>query len=94
MKDFSKNTTDSDIRYYRQEIGELIEYAQTTRLVSWNDGLIFHEFIHALWRVFLKNENLTAKAMLIRSKLGDELALQLLAEEFNLRRNHFSNYRL
>lgn len=71
---------------YRDEVKKLLEKAYEQRLISWNDGLLFNEFIAALWRTFLKNESFKDDAYKIHEALGEAKSLELLASEIDLSR--------
>ncbi len=71
---------------YRNEIKKLLEKAYEEKLIMWNDGLQFNEFIAALWRTFLKNESFKNDAARIQKALGESSSLELLASEIDLSR--------
>lgn len=71
---------------HRKEIHELIEQAYRYELISWNDGLVYSDFIRALWRTFLKHEAFSEKALLIQKSLGETGALELLSSEIDVSR--------
>ena len=71
---------------YREEVRKLLEKAYDQKLIMWNDGLQFDEFINALWRTFLKNESFQDDASRIHKALGEAKSLELLAAEIDLLR--------
>lgn len=73
-------------RAYTQEMNQLLEKAYELELFMWNDSMIYHDFINALWRTFLKHDALRNKALQIQKDLGEVGALELLASEIDLHR--------
>ncbi|NER13922.1 hypothetical protein GWK08_10755 [Leptobacterium flavescens] len=69
---------------YREEVKQLLEKAYDENLITWNDGLVFNEFIPALWRALLKHEEFKEKAVEIQTEIGEQASLELLAAEINL----------
>ncbi|XLS30652.1 hypothetical protein ACJD0Z_07450 [Flavobacteriaceae bacterium M23B6Z8] len=80
------NSTTTVESTHRKDIVELLEAAYHHKLISWNDGLIYSDFIKALWRTFLKHESFSEKAMFIQESIGEHGALELLASEIDLSR--------
>ena len=61
-----------------------INKAFSEKLVQWNDGLNYTEFIQALWRLFLNNEHFKPQTLTILEQLSNDEALQLLADEIDI----------
>ncbi|SFS56615.1 hypothetical protein SAMN04487906_0920 [Zhouia amylolytica] len=61
----------------------LVNKAYDSNMIQWNDGLNFPDFIHALWRLFLKHENFKQQTLLVLDRITEDDALQLLAKEVN-----------
>jgi len=76
MKTTTVNTTDT-----RLLIRDLIQKAKDSNLAQWNDGLNFAEFIHALWRLFLRHDSFKASASKILEEIPEDNAIELLAQE-------------
>ncbi len=73
-------------RAYTKEMNQLLEKAYELELFMWNDAMVYHDFINALWRTFLKHDALRIKALQIQENLGEVGALELLASEIDLHR--------
>ena len=71
---------------HREEVKKLLEKAYEQKLIAWNDGLEFNEFIAALWRTFLKNETFKNDAERIQEALGEAKSMELLASEIDILR--------
>ncbi|WP_340062993.1 hypothetical protein [Ascidiimonas aurantiaca] len=71
---------------YKQDISQLLETAYEYQLISWNDGLIYKDFITALWRTFLKHEAFKEKAKSMQSAIGEGKCLELIAAQIDLTR--------
>ncbi|WP_046744634.1 hypothetical protein [Kordia zhangzhouensis] len=61
-----------------------INKALSEKLVQWNDGLNYTEFIQALWRLFLNNDRFKLETQTILEQLSHDEALQLLADEIDI----------
>ncbi|WP_340202018.1 hypothetical protein [Ascidiimonas sp. W6] len=70
----------------KKEINELLEKAYSLQLINWNDGMIYSDFIKALWRTFLKHDAFCEKANRIQNTLGESNSLELLSSEIDLYR--------
>lgn len=64
-------------------IKKLISKAYDSNMVRWNDALNFPDFVHALWRLFLKHENFKDGAKKVLDNISQDDALQLIAREVN-----------
>ncbi|NAS30062.1 hypothetical protein GTQ40_03685 [Flavobacteriaceae bacterium R38] len=71
---------------YREDVKKLLEKAYEEKLISWNDGLLFNDFIAALWRTFLKKDYYKDDASRIQEALGEAKSMELLASEIDLSR--------
>jgi len=71
---------------YKEDISQLLETAYEYQLISWNDGLIYKDFITALWRTFLKHEAFKEKAVRIQNAIGEVKCLELVASQIDLSR--------
>ncbi|EDP95944.1 hypothetical protein U8527_13655 [Kordia algicida OT-1] len=61
-----------------------IEKAFTEKIIQWNDGLNYTEFIRALWRLFLHHDSFKEGTQDILGKLSEEDAIQLLSDEIDI----------
>jgi hypothetical protein len=69
----------------RATIKELVDEAYDRKLVHYNDGLNFTEFIQALWRLLIRDEQFKPKTLGLLDRISKNEALELLAEEVNKR---------
>ena len=51
---------------------------------SWQKGLNYRDFILAVWRTLLKQENTKLKANLVNELIGQEKALKLISDQINI----------
>jgi len=51
---------------------------------SWQNGLDYRDFILAVWRTLLKQENTKQKASLVNDLIGQEKALKLISDQINI----------
>ncbi len=62
----------------------LIIKAVNKKIIAWNDGLVFSEFIYAFWRTLKNHKDFAEDVKKITDSLpSDEHAIELLAKEFN-----------
>lgn len=61
-----------------------IDKALSEKIIQWNDGLDYTEFIRALWRLFLYHESFKQGTQDILGKLSEEEAMQLLSDEIDI----------
>ncbi|UNY98267.1 hypothetical protein MQE36_14390 [Zhouia spongiae] len=61
----------------------LVNKAYDSNMIQWNDGLNFPDFIHALWRLFLKHDSFKEQTNMVLDRITETDALQLLAREVN-----------
>ena len=64
----------------------LLDKAYDLKLILWNDGMVYSDFIQALWRTFLKHEEFSHEALKIQENLGESGSLELLSDEIDLKR--------
>jgi hypothetical protein len=65
---------------------QLLEKAYSEKLIMWNDGMVYSDFIKALWRTFLKHDDFKNVATQIQNALGEVSSLELLSSEIDLNR--------
>lgn len=90
----AKKTIDNVMKPLERKIQEsqiiirsLLHKAYDSNMIQWNDGLNFPDFIHALWRLFLKHENFKESTKNVLERIPEADALQILAREVNLTRS-------
>ncbi|WP_224491191.1 hypothetical protein [Robertkochia flava] len=66
-------------------IKQLVDDAYDQNLVHYNDGLNYTEFIQALWRLLIKDEQFKPKTLSLLDRISKNEALQLISEEVNRR---------
>jgi len=72
----------------QMHIRNLLFKAKSAKMVEWNEGLNFSEFIHAVWRLFLNHENFKTTAEHILKSMSEEDIIELLAREVNSEKNN------
>ncbi|UOB17710.1 hypothetical protein [Abyssalbus ytuae] len=76
-------TTKVSTEETRLLIRNLIQKAKDSNLAQWNEGLNFAEFVHALWRLFLRHDSFKNSANKILNQVSENYAIEMLAEEIN-----------
>lgn len=67
----------------RSTVKDLVDEAYNRKLVAYNDGLNFTEFIQAMWRLLTRDDHFRDKTLGLLEKISKREALELLAEEVN-----------
>ena len=65
----------------KKQINKMLLIAEHQGLLQWNNGLRFRDFVHALWRVFKKEEKFKTHLSKTLKTVSDDEAIALLAEE-------------
>ena len=65
----------------RKAIKKMLMIAEHEGLIQWNDGLRFRDFVHAMWRIFNREELYKGHCREITKSISEEEAIALLAEE-------------
>ncbi len=75
---------ENNIATSRKMIKGMLSTAYELRLIEWNNGLLFSEFIPAIWRMFQQHRAFNTSAEKILSLITEEDAIQLLADEVEI----------
>jgi len=51
---------------------------------SWNHGLNYRDFILAVWRTLLKQDNTKTRAYKVKNLVGEEDALKLISDQIKI----------
>ncbi len=65
-------------------IKEVLEEQLEMNKFSWNKGLNYRDFILAVWRTLLRQENTQEKAYKVKIMVGEEGALKLISEQIKI----------
>ena len=68
-------------------VKDMVDQAYDQNLVHYNDGLNYTEFIQALWRLLIRDEQFKPRTLGLLERISKQEAMQLLAEEVNKRNN-------
>lgn len=63
-----------------------IASAMQQKIIQWNDGLNYTDFIQALWRVFKYHEDFKSDTEKVLRSLSEEDAIALLADQIDVRK--------
>jgi len=72
--------------HFAQIFQSHIATAMRKKIIQWNDGLNYTDFIQALWRVFKFHEDFKADTEKILHILTEEDAIALLADQIDVRK--------
>lgn len=75
---------DENIHASRMIIKAHIDKAFTEKIIQWNDGLNYTEFVRAIWRLFCNHDNFKHETQHILTNLSEEDAMQLLSDEIDI----------
>jgi len=65
-------------------IKELLSEQLELNLYSWNNGLNYRDFILAVWRTLLKQENTKERAHKVKALVGEEDVLKLISDQIKI----------
>jgi len=72
------------IRDCESIIKELLAEQLELNLYSWNNGLNYRDFIQAVWRTLLKQENTKERAKKVKELIGEDDVLKLISDQIKI----------